>query len=111
MLAAADPNTTTKSIMSVNSANLERINQRNTERLAKLEAVELTTDYSQILQPANTSVTSQNFPSAPPNRDPSDSTLQRALRQNPEPLALRNQDGQGRTELQELDDMLADILK
>ena len=49
MLNAPDPNITTKSILSVNSANLERINQRNTDRLARLENVELTTDYGGIL--------------------------------------------------------------
>ena len=36
-LNQADPNTTSMSMQSVNSVNLERINQRNAERLAKLE--------------------------------------------------------------------------
>ena len=36
-LTQADPMTTAKSIQSVNSVNLERINQRNADRLAKLE--------------------------------------------------------------------------
>ena len=44
MLNMPDPNQTAKSIMSVNSVNLERINQRNNERLAKLEALELQED-------------------------------------------------------------------
>lgn len=33
----ADPNMTTRSLMSVNSVNLDKINQRNAERLARLE--------------------------------------------------------------------------
>ena len=45
MLSAVDPNLTAKSIVSVNSVNLEKINQRNTDRLAKLEAIEMQNDF------------------------------------------------------------------
>ena len=43
-LNSSDPNMTTNSIQSVNSVNLERINQRNADRLAKLENHEFQDD-------------------------------------------------------------------
>ena len=104
MLSAADPNLTTKSIVSVNSVNLEKINQRNTDRLAKLEAIENANDFgSSFIQ--NTS--NSNIGYVAPNRDPTDSTVRNAVAtpvSNPV-------NGQVKSDLQQLDEMLADILK
>ena len=48
-LNTTDPMTTTHSIQSVNSVNLERINQRNADRLAKLENNDFQNDDSHML--------------------------------------------------------------
>ena len=113
-LSQADPMKTNTSIQSVNSVNLERINQRNADRLAKLENHEFADDSAMQLtmgslktrpyEPSRQSVMMKN--ESIPVGMTNSITIPNAAPQQP-----NREERMQITELEQLDDMLAGLLR
>lgn len=127
-LNQADPMRTTTSVASVNSVNLERINQRNADRLAKLENHDFNDDSAMMTmtslktrpQQSNNQLSMQN--QSVSQDQPIPFGLNKSITMHQEQQHQRGQDEkppsgsaaegqQHATELEQLDDMLADILR
>ena len=96
-----DPNSTAKSTISLSSVNLDKINAKNAERLARLENADNLNDSGFRLTMGSQMGSAQKRPdiaSRPPLPD---------FRQSDD----RPQQKHQISELAELDDMLADILR
>ena len=114
-----DPNATAKSTVSLNSVNLERLNQRNADRLVKLENAEgnLNDSGFQLTMQSMTSAKKQRINDSPQlpramNRDALQPPTLGSQFNNPASvLNVESPHQKPISELEELDDMLANILR